>query len=102
EKISSWNHYSKRFEDKVIELRSKDKNFKDKIARVQIYNKMRLYLTGITDEYLHKITSKARKINKLFGYNYDSVTLKKNKDQITSAQVGIKTVNTVHDQTKTE
>ncbi|CAG8793086.1 13179_t:CDS:2, partial [Racocetra fulgida] len=100
EEISSWGRYSERFEDKVIELRSKDKNLKDKTARAQIYNEMRPYLTGITDEYLRKITSKARKINKLFGYDYDPMTLKKNKDQ-----VGVtvsKTVNTVHDRTKTE
>ncbi|CAG8471214.1 5667_t:CDS:10 [Ambispora gerdemannii] len=129
EEISSWGRYSERFEDKVIELRSKDKNLKDKTARAQIYNEMRPYLTGITDEYLRKITSKARKINKLFGYDYDPVTLKKNKGigwhmvnrvtysadtssrltnlqiQYTIDQVGVtvsKTVNTVHDQTKTE
>ncbi|CAG8647569.1 11432_t:CDS:1, partial [Cetraspora pellucida] len=129
EEISSWGRYSERFEDKVIELRSKDKNLKDKTARAQIYNEMRPYLTGITDEYLRKITSKARKINKLFGYDYDPMTLKKNKgigwhmvNRVTYSadtisrltnlqiqyiidQVGVavsKTVNTVHNQTKTE
>ncbi|RIA88518.1 hypothetical protein C1645_826253 [Glomus cerebriforme] len=34
---------------------------------------------GISDEYLRKITSKVRKINKLFGYDYDPVTLRKNE-----------------------
>src|SRR6266540_3595850 len=55
------------------------RNHKDKTARSQIYNEMKPYLSGISDEYLCKITSKARKINKLFGYNYDSITLKKIK-----------------------
>ena len=49
------------------------------MARKQIYDEMNLYLTGVSDVYLHKITSKARKINKLFGYKYDPVTLKKIK-----------------------
>ncbi|EXX64496.1 uncharacterized protein OCT59_003319 [Rhizophagus irregularis] len=40
---------------------------------------MKPYLSGVSDEYLRKITSKARKINKLFGYNYDPITLKKIK-----------------------
>ncbi|CAI2192226.1 14789_t:CDS:2, partial [Funneliformis geosporum] len=79
EEILSWGRYSERFEDKVIKLRSKDKNLKDKIARSQIYNEMKLYLSGISDEYLHKITSKARKINKLFEYDYDPIALKKIK-----------------------
>ncbi len=38
---------------------------------------MKPYLTGIFDEYLHIMTYKIRKINKLFGYKYDSITLKK-------------------------
>ncbi|CAG8683856.1 4902_t:CDS:2, partial [Dentiscutata heterogama] len=33
----------------------------------------------VTDGYLRVMTCKARKINKLFGYEYDPVTLKKNK-----------------------
>ncbi|CAB5365784.1 unnamed protein product [Rhizophagus irregularis] len=79
EEISSWGRYSERFEDKVIKLRSEDKNLKDKTARSQIYNEMKPYLSGVSDEYLRKITSKARKINKLFGYDYDPITLKKIK-----------------------
>ena len=38
---------------------------------------MKPYLTGISDEYLRVRTSRARKINKLFGFEYDPVTLKK-------------------------
>ncbi|PKY60590.1 hypothetical protein RhiirA4_449693 [Rhizophagus irregularis] len=79
EEISSWGRYSERFEDKVIKLRSEDKNLKDKTARSQIYNEMKPYFSGISDEYLRKITSKVRKINKLFGYDYDPITLKKIK-----------------------
>ncbi len=62
-----------------MKLRSKDKNLKDKTARSQIYNEMKSYLSGVFDEYLRKIISKARKINKLFGYDYDPITLKKIK-----------------------
>ncbi|CAI2197593.1 9214_t:CDS:2, partial [Funneliformis geosporum] len=51
----------------------------DKTARSQIYNEMKPYLSGVSDEYLRKITSKVRKINKLFGYDYDPITLKKIK-----------------------
>ncbi|GBC45505.2 hypothetical protein GLOIN_2v1738149 [Rhizophagus irregularis DAOM 181602=DAOM 197198] len=97
EEISSWGRYSERFEDKVIKLRSEDKNLKDKTARSQIYNEMKPYLSGVSDEYLRKITSKARKINKLFGYDYDPITLKKIKDQV-NLTVTNKTVNNVHDQ----
>ena len=79
EEISSWGHYSEKFEDKVMKLRSEDKNLKDKTVRSQIYNEMKSYLSGVSDEYLRKITSKARKINKLFGYDYDPITLKKIK-----------------------
>ena len=79
EEISSWGRYSERFEDKVMKFRSEDKNLKDKTARSQIYNEMKPYLSGVSDEYLRKITSKARKINKLFGYDYDPITLKKIK-----------------------
>ncbi|PKC56257.1 hypothetical protein RhiirA1_542191 [Rhizophagus irregularis] len=43
----------------------------------QIYAEMKPYLTGISDEYLRVRTSRARKINKLFGFEYDPVTLKK-------------------------
>ena len=60
-----------------MELRSKDKKLTDQTARKQIYNEMKPYLTGISDEYLRTMTSKARKINKLFGFEYDPVTLKK-------------------------
>ncbi|PKC52037.1 hypothetical protein RhiirA1_543587 [Rhizophagus irregularis] len=97
EEISSWGRYSERFEDKVMKLRSEDKNLKDKTARSQIYNEMKPYLSGVSDEYLRKITSKARKINKLFGYDYDPITLKKIKDRV-NLNVTNKTVNNVHDQ----
>src|SRR4051794_32627053 len=40
---------------------------------------MKPYLTGVSDGYLRVLTCKARKINKLFGYEYDPVTLEKNK-----------------------
>ena len=62
-----------------MKLRSNDKKLIDQIARKQIYNEMKPYLSGVSDEYLRKITSKARKINKLFGYDYDPITLKKIK-----------------------
>jgi hypothetical protein len=75
--ISLWCCYSEKFEDKVVELRSGDKKLTDQTARKQIYDEMKPYLTGVSDVYLRKITSKARKINKLFGYEYDPVTLKK-------------------------
>ncbi|RIA92379.1 hypothetical protein C1645_804697 [Glomus cerebriforme] len=35
-------------------------------------------LTGVSDGYLRVISCKARKFNKLFGYEYDPVTLQKN------------------------
>jgi hypothetical protein len=38
---------------------------------------MKLFLTGVSDEYLRVMTCNARKINKLFGYEYDPETLKK-------------------------
>ncbi|GBB83485.1 hypothetical protein RclHR1_01020026 [Rhizophagus clarus] len=62
-----------------MKLRSNDKKRIDLMVRKQIYNGMRPYFTGISDGYLHVITCKARKINKLFGYEYDSVILKKIK-----------------------
>src|SRR5207253_9329442 len=77
EEILSWGRYSGRYEDKVIELRSENKNLIDKSARNRIYNEMKPYLSGISDGYLRVMTCKARKINKLFGYEYDPVTLKK-------------------------
>ncbi|CAI2193216.1 7852_t:CDS:2, partial [Funneliformis geosporum] len=77
--ISLWWCYSEKFEDKFVELRSGNKKLTDQTARKQIYNEMKLYLTGVSDVYLRKITSKARKINKLFGYEYDPVTLQKIK-----------------------
>ncbi|CAB4376273.1 unnamed protein product [Rhizophagus irregularis] len=77
--ISLWWCYSEKFEDKVVELRSGNKKLTDKTARSQIYAEMKPYLTGVSDGYLRKITSKARKINKLFGYEYDPVTLQKIK-----------------------
>ena len=60
-----------------MEFKFKDKNLKDKTARGWIYNEMKLFLTGVSDGYLRVMTCKARKINKLFGYEYDSKTLKK-------------------------
>ena len=63
-----------------MKLRSEDKNLKDKTVRFQIYNEMKPYLSDVSDEYLRKITSKARKINMLFGYDYDPIILKKIKD----------------------
>ena len=79
EEISSWSRYSERFEDKVMKLRSEDKNLKDKTARSQIYNEMKPYLIDILIGYLQVMTCKVRKINKLFGYKYDPVILKKLK-----------------------
>ena len=77
--ITAWCLFSERFEDKVVELRSEDKKLVDKTARSQIYAEMKPYLTCVSDGYLRVMTCKARKINKLFGYEYDLVTLKKNK-----------------------
>ncbi|CAG8665085.1 4512_t:CDS:1, partial [Diversispora eburnea] len=71
EEILSWGRYSERYEDKAIELRSENKNLTDKSARNRIYNEMKPYLSGISDGYLRVMTCKARKINKLFGYEYD-------------------------------
>jgi len=51
----------------------------DKIARIWIYTKIKQYLIGVSDKYLHMIISRIRKINKLFEYKYDSVSLKKIK-----------------------
>ncbi|CAG8813564.1 16975_t:CDS:2, partial [Racocetra persica] len=78
--ILSWGRYSERFEDKVIELRSENKNPTGKTARNRIYNEMKPYPPGISGEYLRVMTCKARKINKLFGYEYDLSTLKKIND----------------------
>ncbi|GES94129.1 hypothetical protein GLOIN_2v1806926 [Rhizophagus clarus] len=75
--ITLWCLFSQRFEDKVVELRSNDKKLTDQTARKQIYNEMKAYLTDVSDPYLRVRTCKARKINKLFGYEYDPVTLKK-------------------------
>ncbi|PKY58260.1 hypothetical protein RhiirA4_480022 [Rhizophagus irregularis] len=75
--ITLWCLFSEKFEDKVVELRSEDKKLADRTARSQIYAEMKPYLTGISDGYLRTMTCKARKINKLFGYKYDSVSLKK-------------------------
>ncbi|PKB93417.1 hypothetical protein RhiirA5_484006, partial [Rhizophagus irregularis] len=77
EEISAWRLFSERFEDKVVELRSNDKKLTDQTARKRIYNEMKPYLTGISDEYLRVRASRARKINKLFGFEYDPVTLEK-------------------------
>ncbi|GES93752.1 hypothetical protein GLOIN_2v1695250 [Rhizophagus clarus] len=85
--ISLWWCYSEKFEDKVVELRSGNKKLTDKTTRSQIYAEMKPYLMGISDGYLRKITSKARKINKLFGYEYDPVTLQKIKEQVKSKTI---------------
>ncbi|CAG8698017.1 3912_t:CDS:2 [Rhizophagus irregularis] len=77
--ITAWYLFSKRFEEKVVELRSNNKKLTDQTARKQIYDDMKSYFTGISDRYLCVMTCKARKINKLFGYEYNSVTLKKIK-----------------------
>ncbi|CAI2200763.1 12737_t:CDS:2, partial [Funneliformis geosporum] len=45
------------------------------------------YLTGISDEYLRKMTSKARKINKLLWFEYDPVILKKIDEQVKSKRI---------------
>jgi hypothetical protein len=66
--ITAWHLFSEGFEDKVVELRTKDKKLADKTARSQIYAEMKPYLTGIFNRYLHVMICKARKINKLFGY----------------------------------
>ncbi|CAG8778060.1 3973_t:CDS:2, partial [Racocetra persica] len=66
--------------DKVVKLKSNNKKLIDQSIRKQIYNEMKPYLSGVSDKYLYIITYKARKINKLFGYKYDSVNLKKNKN----------------------
>ncbi|UZO16176.1 uncharacterized protein OCT59_007565 [Rhizophagus irregularis] len=85
--ISSWCCYSERFEDKVMELRS-DKKLTDQTT----YNEMKPFLTGVSDGYLHYMTCKARKINKLFGYEYDPVSLEKNNDQVNSKTVNMLTI----------
>src|SRR6266540_799316 len=77
--IMLWCLFSERFEDKVVELRSNNKKFTDQTVRKQIYNEMKPYLTDVSIRYLQVMTCKARKINKLFGYRYDPVTLKKIK-----------------------
>ena len=60
-----------------MELRSDNKKLTDQTARKRIYDEMKPYLTGVSDRYLRVMTCRARKINKLFGYEYDPVTLKK-------------------------
>ncbi|CAI2198741.1 20672_t:CDS:2, partial [Funneliformis geosporum] len=52
----------------------------------------------ISDEYLCVRTSKARKINKLFGFEYDSITLNKVKskritDQSCENEIALTIVN---------
>ncbi|GBC07839.1 hypothetical protein RclHR1_07720003 [Rhizophagus clarus] len=39
---------------------------------------MKPFFAGISDRYLRAMTCKARKINKIFGYEYDPVSLEKN------------------------
>ncbi|RHZ75720.1 hypothetical protein Glove_212g55 [Diversispora epigaea] len=61
EDLTLRGRYSKRYEDKGL-------------------NEMRPYLSGVSDGYLRIMTCKARKVNKLFGYEYDLVILKKIND----------------------
>lgn len=68
-----WCCYSERFEDKIVKLRSEDKILTDQIAMKRIYNEMKPFLTG----FQQISTCNARKINKLFGYEYDPETLEK-------------------------
>src|SRR5436190_22726402 len=77
--ITLWCLFSERFEDRVVELRSNDKKLTDQTARKQIYNEMKPYLADVSIGYLQVMTCKARKINRLFGYKYDPVTLKRLK-----------------------
>ena len=77
--ITAWCLFSEKFEDKVMKLRSNDKKLMDQTARKQIYNEMKPYFTGVSVGYLRVMTCRARKINKLFGYEYDPVTLKEIK-----------------------
>ncbi|PKK57142.1 hypothetical protein RhiirC2_798605 [Rhizophagus irregularis] len=85
--ITLWCLFSKRFEDKVVELRSNDKKLTDLTARKQIYNEMKPYLADVSIGYLQVMTCKARKINRLFGHKYDPVTLKKIKEQVKSKTI---------------
>ncbi len=62
-----------------MKFRSNNKKLTDQTARKQIYNEIKPYLTSVSDGYLRVMTCRARKINKLFGYEYDPVTLKKIK-----------------------
>ena len=62
-----------------MELRSNEKKLTDQTTRKQIYNEMKPYLADVSIGYLQVMTCKARKINRLFGYKYDPVTLKKIK-----------------------
>ena len=77
--ITAWCLFSERFEDKVVELRSNNKKLTDQTARKQIYNEMKSYLTNISIGYLQIMTCKTRTINRLFGYKYGPITLKKIK-----------------------
>ncbi|CAI2168140.1 9611_t:CDS:2 [Funneliformis geosporum] len=45
---------------------------------------MKLYLADVSIGYLPVMTYKARKINRLFEYKYDPITLKKIKEQVKS------------------
>ena len=56
-----------------MKLRSNNKKLTDQTARKQIYDEMKPYLLGISDGYLRVMTCKARKINKLFEYEYDFI-----------------------------
>ncbi|CAI2193943.1 8655_t:CDS:2, partial [Funneliformis geosporum] len=83
---------------KLIIAKSEDKKLANKTASTQIYAKIKLYLTDISDEYLCVRTSKARKINKLFGFEYDSITLNKVKskritDQSCENEIALTIVN---------
>jgi len=60
-----------------MELRSNDKKLIDQTVRKQIYSKIKPYFIGISVGYLYVMICRARKINKLFEYKYDSIILKK-------------------------
>ncbi|CAB4387295.1 unnamed protein product [Rhizophagus irregularis] len=59
-------------------------------------SKTRSWSLGVSDGYLHYMTCKARKINKLFGYEYDPVSLEKNNDQVNSKTVNMLTIRVMY------
>ncbi|RGB30243.1 hypothetical protein C1646_765576 [Rhizophagus diaphanus] len=61
-------------------LNPNSKKLVDRTTKLQLYIEIKSYLTGVSNTYLHVKTCKTRKINKLFGFEYDPVTLKKIDD----------------------